>query len=133
MTGAKRPGVDEESGQVRFDYIKSNLFRVIHVDGIFGGISPNRKIHFSAWNERWPIPKQLSYKLTPEGTRGEEIKEARVSRDAVVREVEVHLIMDVATAKRVHVWLGQKIAIAEKLEEARKAKKVRKVKKAEKE
>jgi hypothetical protein len=113
MEGARTPGVDKESGQVRFDFIKSNLFRVIHVDGVIGGVSPNRKIHFSVWNERWPIPKQVSYKLGPEGRRGEEIKEERVSRDAVVREVEVHLIMDLVTARNFHGWLGEKISIAE--------------------
>lgn len=123
MTEVKIPGVDIESGQLRFDYIKSNLFRVIHVDGVFGGLSPNQKIHLSVWNERWPIPKQLSYKLTPEGMRGEEIKEARVSRDAVVREVETHLIMDVVVAKRIHIWLGEKIARAEEKEKARTEKK----------
>jgi hypothetical protein len=120
MTGTKAPGVDAESGEIRFDYIKSNLFRVIHVDGVFGGISPTQKIHLSVWNERWPIPKQLSYKLSPEGKRGEEINEARVSRDAVIREVECHLIMDIHVAKRIAAWLGNKIALAEKKEKAKK-------------
>ncbi|MGB7913498.1 MAG: hypothetical protein WCF59_14880 [Desulfobaccales bacterium] len=107
------PGIDEESKRIKFDFIKSNFFRVIHVDGVFGGVSPQRLIHMSVWNERWPIPKQVSHKLLPESKLGEEITEDRISRDAIVREVEAHLIMNLETAKQTSIWLQEKIKIIE--------------------
>ncbi|MFZ0052559.1 MAG: hypothetical protein WAK96_12360 [Desulfobaccales bacterium] len=107
------PGVDERSERVKFDYIKGNFFRVIYVDGVFGGVSPQRSIHMSVWNERWPIPKQVSHKLLPEGKIGEEVIEERISRDAVVREVEAHLIMNFETAKKTLTWLQNIINILE--------------------
>jgi len=103
------PGVDFEAQTIKFDYIKGNYFRVVHVDGAFGGNSPKGDIRMSVWNERWPIPKQTTYKLQECGKVGDEIREDRISRGAVVREVEVELVMDVEVAKNIRNWLNDKI------------------------
>ncbi len=107
------PGIDEGSQRVKYDFIKSNFFRVIHVDGIFGGVTPQRLIQMSVWNERWPIPKQVSHKLLPEGQLGEEVPEERISRDAIVREVEAHLVMSLETAQQMFKWLQGRITTLE--------------------
>jgi hypothetical protein len=109
------PGVDPEAKRVKFDYIKGNFFRVIHVDGIIGGIAPAQAlITMAVWNERWPIPKQAVYGLQEDGSLGEEILEDRVTRKAVVREVETELLMTIPTAKVIRDWLDEKIALYEK-------------------
>jgi|Deesub1362A_J573_1020465.scaffolds.fasta_scaffold00324_38 hypothetical protein len=109
------PGVDREGKKVRFDYIKSNYFRVVHVDGVFGGNAPRRGyIHVAVWNERWPIPRQCLYSLEENGKLGKEIEQERVMRDAIVREVEVDLIMSIETAKSLRDWLSEKIDNYEK-------------------
>jgi hypothetical protein len=42
-------------GEIEFYFEKSHLFRVIHVDGAIGAISPgNRLIHMAVFNERAP-------------------------------------------------------------------------------
>ena len=107
----KVPGVDMEAGRIAYDYIKSNYFRVIHVDGVFGGNTPRANlIQMCVWNERWPIPKQTVFKLNPEGSLGDEITEDRISRNAIVREVEAELIFDIPGAKRIRDWLDTKIS-----------------------
>lgn len=111
----KRPGIDLEAGQIRYDYIKSNLFRVIYVQGIFGGITPKGNLQIALWNERWPIPKQSTYKFSSaDGQISDEIMEERVVRDAVVREVEIQLLMDIDTAKVFSSWIQKHIADIEK-------------------
>jgi hypothetical protein len=105
------PGIDVEAGRIRFDFIKSNYFRVIHVEGVFGGNSPRGLINMAVFNERWPIPKQITHEFT-DGQSGEEIE--RTSRDAVVREVEAQLVMNIETAKIICKWLESKIKNAEK-------------------
>jgi len=105
------PGIDLEAGRIRFDFIKSNYFRVIHVEGVFGGSSPRGLISMAVYNERWPIPKQI-IKEFKNGRPGEEIE--RASRDAIVREVEAQLVMDVPTAKVICKWLQEKISNIEK-------------------
>lgn len=107
------PGVDFKAQTIKFDYIKGNYFRVVHVDGAFGGNSPRGDIRMSVWNERWPIPKQTTYKLQEGGKLGDEIREERITREAVVREVEVELVMDIEVAKTIQEWLKDKINKAE--------------------
>jgi len=107
------PGVDLEAKTIRFDYIKGNYFRAIHVDGAFGGSSPRGDIRMSVWNERWPIPQQMVYRLGDEGGVTDELREKRIGRDAVIREVEVELVMDLEVAKNIRKWLDDKIKKAE--------------------
>jgi hypothetical protein len=104
-----------ESGELKFDYIKSNFFRVIHVDGAWGSVTPNLNIQMAIFNERRAIPKQTVQVINPDGTIGEEIPEKRVERDAVVREVEADLVMNLQTAKHIIIWLQQRVAQIEKL------------------
>ncbi len=96
--------------KISFDYIKSNQFRVIHVDGVHGGATPKgHAIQMAFFSERAPIPKRETYGLVG-GKLGE--RKEKVERDAIVREVEVEVIMDLETAKAITKWLGEKIESA---------------------
>lgn len=95
--------------RVKFDYIKSNFFRVVHADGVLGGLTPRLDIHMDVWSERQAIPRELVHELKPDGTLGDELKEERTARDAIVREVEVGIVIDVALAKAMIDWLQEKI------------------------
>jgi hypothetical protein len=104
------PGLDLEKGTISFDYIKGNNFRVIYVDGVYGGNAPKPgNIHMDVFSERWPIPKRTASEISPEGKIGKEIFEERVTRNAVVREVEAHLIMNMEVATKIRDWLTEKI------------------------
>lgn len=103
-----------EKGKINFDYIKSNQFRVVRVDGAHGGIAPNgHTIQMALFSERAPIPKRETYKLE-QGKLGE--RTAVEQRDAVIREVEIEALMDLNTAKRIVNWLQDKIDVAEQLQ-----------------
>jgi len=95
--------------EIGFDFIKSNLFRVIHADGAYGGISPNGAIHMALYNERSPIPRHTAHRLE-NNQLGAELREKREVRSSFVREVEVDVIMDVNVATALHQWLGEKLA-----------------------
>ncbi len=104
------PGIDIEGKRARFDYIKGNYFRVIHVDGVHGGATPNpHYIGMSLFSTRWPIPRQTTYALKKDGILGNELLNERLNRDAIVREIEAEVIMDINTARTMHKWLGDKI------------------------
>jgi hypothetical protein len=49
--------------EIEFDFIKSNFFRVIHVDGAFGGLSPNGFVHMALYSERRAIPTKVVHKI----------------------------------------------------------------------
>jgi len=102
-------GKNTADPEITFNYIKSPHFRVIHVDGAIGGITPNKLIYLSAYNERPAIPQQTTHILKPDGTLGAEIPEKKVSRPGFVRELEVNLLMDRTTALAVRDWITERV------------------------
>ena len=103
--------------EIRFNYIKSNLFRIIRVDAIWAGITPNLDIHVNLCSERYPIPQQTLHKIEPDGSLGEEILEARISHEGIEREMEVGAVMDISTAKSLIELLQDLVEQIEKVKE----------------
>lgn len=100
---------------ITFDYIKSQSFRVIHVDGVHGGITPDgKRLHVSLFNERGPIPLQQTHEISKTGELGEKITNEKRETD-VIREVESTLLLDFDTAKAIRNWLDNYLAIADDL------------------
>ena len=95
--------------KIRFHYIKANGFRVIHIDGAHGGITPRGAIFAALYSERSPIPETTTHPIAEDGTLGEENKEDRKAREGIVREVEVGIMMDLGSAEAFHQWLGNHI------------------------
>jgi hypothetical protein len=96
-------------GEIEFHFEKSNFFRVIHVDGAFGGISPSTQmIHMSIFSERQPIPKKVGQKIQ-HGVLGAEILEKRESRTGIFRELEADLVISPKVAIALRGWLDERI------------------------
>jgi len=117
MAEEERPQVDKGAAEpaektIDIHYEKSNLFRVIPVEGAYGGLTPHGKILMSVFNERLPLPKVVTHEHDA-GHLGKEV--GRISREGVFREVEAALLMDIQTARAVRKWLGEKIDQVDKL------------------
>jgi hypothetical protein len=104
---------------VQFHYTKSNHFRVVHGDGVWGGATPKGTIAITFFSERVPIPRVLKHSINPDGGLGEEMKEGRDSLEGVVREVEVTVVLDVSVAKSLIPWLYSHIQALEKGQSAK--------------
>lgn len=115
---AKPVKPDQQPGSVTFHYIKSNFFRVIHIDGAISGLTPQMGIHLGLFNERPAIPQQAEYRLA-DGGLGEELKDKRVSKSGIVRELEVDMMLSETTAKALIQLLGEKLQLLAKLREER--------------
>jgi hypothetical protein len=119
------PTVSEPQGQqpevpsrLLFHWIKSGLFRVVHADGAYGGISPRGYIHFALYNERAAIPK-LSERDVTTAENGSLIagpERTIEGREGSVREVEVEVIMDPRTALEFFQWFKGKIEVLQKMQ-----------------
>lgn len=109
--GVKTPekGVTQKPETVTFDYIKSNFFRVIHCDGIVGGLTPNGWIHMAAWSSRRPFPKQVVHELTSETKLGEELSSTSREVD-FIREIEADIVFSPAMAEVIIRWLQKRLA-----------------------
>ncbi|MCB7129919.1 MAG: hypothetical protein J3T61_10330 [Candidatus Brocadiales bacterium] len=102
--------------EIKFDYIKSQYFRVIHADGAIGSITPAGFIHFALYNERAAIPRQTTHLVKPDGTLGERVFEETVGRETIVREMDVDVVMSVTVAENLQKWLIEKIEEAKALQ-----------------
>ena len=106
------PGINLKDNTITFDYVKSHACRVVHADGVHGGLGPRNNFYLSFFNERWPIPQSTIHKLI-DGKVSDEFE--RITRQAVVREVEVSVEMSVQTAQALHKWLTVQLMEIQKL------------------
>jgi len=108
------PMADEHSplltiNELEFDFEKSNFFRVIHVDGFFGGVAPaSQLLHVAVYNERQPIPKKVFHPVK-DGALQPEIMEKREVRSGMFQELETDLVMSLEVAMELRTWLDQRI------------------------
>jgi hypothetical protein len=96
---------------VKFHLIKGNFFRVIHVDGAVGGITPSREIFLSLYNERAAIPQLVEQAISADGSLGQEI--SRDGKDGIVREIEVGVMLNAQVAQGIAEWLLKQAQILE--------------------
>lgn len=95
-----------------FDLIKSNFFRVVYAEGAWGGVSPRGKLNIAFYNERSAIPTKTALTLVKDGTgalKSAGPEEIVSSRNTIVRELEVEVVMDLAGAVDFYQWLGERI------------------------
>jgi hypothetical protein len=110
-----------ESNKIRFHYLKANDFRVVHVDGLFGGPTPSGDIFVSLFSQRPPMPQITVQPLNENGQLGDEIMAERVSKDGIIRQLEVGLTMRPEVAESIVKWLQDRIAeMKQKTEESKK-------------
>jgi hypothetical protein len=113
-----QPSEHSEENKIKFHYLKSHYFRVVHVDGALGGITPSGDIFFSLYNQRMPIPT-LTVQPFADSALGPELMSERVIREGIVREVEVGVILTPLVASQLRDWLDEKISLIGQVEEAR--------------
>ncbi len=95
----------EEENLIVFEYIKSAYFRVIHSDGLFGGVTPEGNIHFALFSDRPAIPRMQVHKQGPNGSVGDLLPERTVVRPGIIREMDVDVVVNEATARAMVDWL----------------------------
>lgn len=112
---AKNAEIVERPTDLTFHFIKTQDYRTIHVDGAWGGLSPQGEyIHMAVYSERYPVPQQLKHKVDQDGRVGKEI--GRLGREGVIRDVHADLVFDIKTAETIRTWLDTKIKNYKKIE-----------------
>ena len=107
MGSDSKPAADSAPTRVRFHYIKSNLFRAVHVDGAIGGITPAGNIHCAIYSERGAIPQTSEHPISEDGTLLP--ADSVDGQVGLVREMDVDLILNRRVAEDLRNWLTQKI------------------------
>jgi len=98
---------------VKFIYKKTPNYNTYNVDGIFGGITTKNKIFIEFFSEKFDIPEFVVQEILDDGNLGKEM--SKKQSDAILREIECGVYIDVPTAKAFVDWLIKKIDELEKL------------------
>lgn len=107
----------ETPKQLSFDFIKSNYFRVVHADGVWGGVTPSGDgLSLTFYSERSPIPTRVTNEIAADGRIAKEV--GRQVRDAIVREMEVTVIMDASAAHSFKSWVERHVKALETTQNA---------------
>lgn len=85
---------------------KSNLFRVIHADGVWSSVNLYRNIHLTFYSERYPIPQQIIFDVAADGNTTENV-DKRVVKTDWFREMEVDVVLSLGAARQVYENLGR--------------------------
>ncbi len=90
---------------------KSNFYRVVHADGVYGGGTPTPgNIMMTFYSHRVPFPEK-----TLNDGRGNEIVSKRDAKSGIEQEYEVSLVISLETAKLLRIWLNDTIRNTEVL------------------
>lgn len=100
-------------GAIDFHYEKSRFFRVIHVDGAWGGLTVRGDIHMALFSQYPPLPEVVQHTIES-GRVGQEV--SRTAKHGLIRELEVEALIGLETAIALRDWLTDKI---EKAQQAR--------------
>ena len=101
---------------ITFKYIFQYDYVPQYANGVYGGVTAQGEIVSNFYLERHALPNSQSHAITPQRTLGDVVKtDPEDLSDSMVRQVSSGVVFSLRAAKEYHTWLGQQIAIAEKV------------------
>ncbi len=104
---------NSEERTASFDFKLSPSFRVIHVDGVWGGATPHGLVQMALFSDRKPFPSRVTYRPRDDGGLEEVSREQ--SDASFEREIEVSAMLSVEVAKSLASWLLDKVRDIERV------------------
>lgn len=98
---------DEEVDSIEIKYAEASDYKVVHVDGVRGRLSPNGYLVFDLYNERMSLPDEVEHRVDEKGNLGELVGGPRKLH--IERRKECGVLMDLDTLVEVREWLDRQI------------------------
>ena len=95
----------ETPNKIRFRFKKDDNYRIVPVNGIWGGPTPRGDIRVDFFHESQSLPEVVEHEMTPEGTLGKELGQRSPE---IQRTVSVGIILTVEQADSIGRWLQKK-------------------------
>ena len=93
----------DTSTKITFRYEKDEDYRLIPVNGVWGGATPRGDILVDLFHESYTLPKVVTHAVTPDGQLGKEVK--RIPTDEIQRKVLVGMVLTAEQAESIGRWL----------------------------
>lgn len=91
------------ASRIKFNYVKSNLFRVIHADGAVVALSPSQDITINLFSQRFSIPDEVIIDLDEDGSAISETTRSDLDEEhidnVVIREIDTLAVMSLDAAR----------------------------------
>jgi hypothetical protein len=94
---------------LKIHFIKSPFFRVVHASGVWYGGDSQQNLHLTVFNERTAIPKMMVVNLNEKGMVVDEDLSQRESKEGIVRELEVDIVVSIPAAVEFYRTLGENL------------------------
>lgn len=101
------------STSVRFKHTQSSQFRIVHVDGFYGGPTPTGLLFTNVYTLLPPLPTEILQEVMANGVLGKEL--SRQVEAAIERRFEVGLLMDASVTRALRDWLSQQLEVLESI------------------
>jgi hypothetical protein len=99
---------------IKFFYEKGKYFRVAHIDGAIGGLTPTRDIFVSLYSQRSALPQIVEQQITPEGKLGAVVD--TTGKRGIFREMEIGIVITPEVAIELADFLKQHARAARETE-----------------
>jgi len=106
LTEAKGELIEEK--EIKFIHKRSDDYKLIYANGVFGGPTPRGEIVCHFFVEAFDIPESQTFELTKEGKIGKQIK-TEAEKVPVTRELKVGIVLRPDVAENVANWLIEKV------------------------
>lgn len=93
--------------EIDIKYIKSDSYREIYANGVYGGITPRGDLAVDLISEYLERPSRETYKVEEDNRLGERVKTE--GEFAVIRERKATLFMQLNNARTVAEWILSKL------------------------
>jgi hypothetical protein len=92
--------------KITFRFEKDEDYRLIPVNGVWGGVTPRSDILVDFFHESLALPEVVAHAVTPGGELGEEIR--RSPTGEIRRKVLVGMVLTAEQAESIGLWLLEK-------------------------
>lgn len=92
--------IKEDTPSATVEYKKSDLHRVVHVNGVYGGNTPRGELSFDFTSEYMKRPTAETYKVQENGNLGRKVSDEG-EQNKIVRERHFTAIMNPDTTRSV--------------------------------
>ena len=102
-----------ENNTVRFRFERDQNYRIIPVNGVWGGLTARGDVKADFFHESHPVPEEVINALTPEGRIGDEL--TQVQDLELHRTLLVGMMLTVEQADSIGRWLQAQAAESRRL------------------
>ena len=89
--------------KITFRFEKDEDYRLIPVNGVWGGATPRSDILVNLFHESYTLPEVVTHAVTPGGELGGEVK--RTPKGEIHRKVLVGMVLTAEQAESIGRWL----------------------------